>query len=335
MGGGAILRTTGRVIGMGGGVGFGGERPSTQQTCGVGKASWSTPKVRTYNSCCVCEEEGGHMDMAGTNQKVYLDLDLDLWDHPEDVHKFHPHHSPDHLIFGLAPTLKEVEEATSYLRDALKQAIIPFSGSCIHETPSSSSPPVQQRSHSYEVSNIRESEDKTSATLDDWIEPVFHQGNRALVQNPGHINVYEAFHMLQTNPAVQNMVTSVASDKAVWESVLKNEKVEEFRQSLHKDVSNLSDVSKDSKKPPCQEAISFIQVIENTKGKAIEFMEKITELIEFMEKITELINNFLGYADNKILTDKDGDLLERTLKASLMLSVAALLVVMVKRGQNV
>ena len=141
--------------------------------------------------------------------------------------------------------------------------------------------------------------------------------------------------MLQTNPAVQNMVTSVASDKAVWESVLKNEKVEEFRQSLHKDVSNLSDVSKDSKKPPCQEAISFIQVIENTKGKAIEFMEKITELIEFMEKITELINNFLGYADNKILTDKDGDLLERTLKASLMLSVAALLVVMVKRGQNV
>jgi hypothetical protein len=42
----------------------------------------------------------------------------------------------------------------------------------------------------------------------------------------------EAFHQFQHNPQVQSMVVSLATDKGVWDAVLANEKIQEFRRAL-------------------------------------------------------------------------------------------------------
>jgi hypothetical protein len=104
-------------------------------------------------------------------------------------------------------------------------------------------------------------------------------------------------------------------------SLLKNEKVTEFRQSLQKDESKLRELSKDSDKPPPHQENHFMWVIENTKMK----------VMECIEKITELLNQYFGFVDEKDLFKKDEDPLERILRASLMLSVAVLLMILVKR----
>ncbi|XP_039160592.1 uncharacterized protein LOC120289569 [Eucalyptus grandis] len=49
----------------------------------------------------------------------------------------------------------------------------------------------------------------------------------------GPERVYDAFNMLQTEPAVQRMVVSLSSDKAVWDAVLNNEVVKELMESYH------------------------------------------------------------------------------------------------------
>jgi hypothetical protein len=47
--------------------------------------------------------------------------------------------------------------------------------------------------------------------------------------------------------------------------------------------------------------------------------------------VVEIINHILGFADKKIFSENDGEILDRTLKSSLMLAVVVLLVVLVKR----
>ena len=80
-------------------------------------------------------------------------------------------------------------------------------------------------------------------------------------------------------------------------------------------------MSKDKEKLPPHEKNTFMQAFEITK----------TKVMECFEKITEVLHQFFGLADKKVLFEKDGDPVERTLKASLMLSVAVLLIILVKR----
>eukprot|EP01018_Ginkgo_biloba_P011505 Gb_07524 [translate_table: standard] len=391
MGGGAILRTVGRVMGAGGGVGSILEpsvTSATQQTSAAAKSSWSVPKVRAKAG--ICEQGRGQTVMPTLYNMDQRYCEIDDWELVGDANGFEPQHAYDRLVFGSAPTRKEVEEATSDLQAAVRQASIPSSGFCDHETASSPSSSVQKKCDSVEDSNTLESENKSRESSVDWMEPELYNGNHEVMQNPRHNNVFEAFHLLQQSPAVQvssfcismehgtkpvshglrdpvkgsfqvtpmvlfpripsqrsvdqkgiissdfetkgmlhrnasnAMVISLASDEAIWEAILKNDKIKEFRQSLLKGESKLSEIIKDSDKPAHQEENSFIQVIENTKVK----------VKEYMEKITELVNNLFGLTDTKIFEEKAGDLLGRTLKMSLMLSIAVLLVVLVNRGQK-
>jgi hypothetical protein len=42
----------------------------------------------------------------------------------------------------------------------------------------------------------------------------------------------EAFYQFQHNPQIQGLVLSLATDKTVWEAVLANQKIQEFRHAL-------------------------------------------------------------------------------------------------------
>jgi len=188
-----------------------------------------------------------------------------------------------------------------------------------HKTASSSSS-LPERSDLVEVSSILENWNESRGTLDNQMELELHEDNYRILQKVGHNNVREAFHLLKNNPAVQRMVMSVASDKAVWDALLKNEKVHEFRQSFQQGELKMLETSKDSDKSAFHQENPFFQAIENIK----------TKVMEFTEKTTEVINQFLGFADKKILLEKDGDM-DRALKASLILFVALLVTVLVRR----
>lgn len=188
-----------------------------------------------------------------------------------------------------------------------------------HETASSSSS-MPERSDFVEASGIQEILNRTSGTSDIQMELELHEDNYRMLEKVGHNNVREAFHLLRDNPAVQRMVMSVASDKAVWDALLKNEKVHEFRRSFQQGELKFLETSKDSDKSSFHQESPFFRTIENIK----------TKVMEFTEKTTEVINQFLGFTDKKILLEKDGDM-DRALKASLMLFVVLLVTVLVRR----
>ncbi|KAH9673672.1 hypothetical protein KPL70_018188 [Citrus sinensis] len=69
----------------------------------------------------------------------------------------------------------------------------------------------------------------------DWIEPSLCLSNSRMLQPYPADRVYDAFHLLQTEPSIQRMVISLSSDKAVWNAVLNNEAVQELKESFNAD----------------------------------------------------------------------------------------------------
>ncbi|WVZ94817.1 hypothetical protein U9M48_040661 [Paspalum notatum var. saurae] len=92
------------------------------------------------------------------------------------------------------PSREEAEEATTELRDAIERAYF-------NESP-------------VEVVKAQDKEINKQAT--DAIIPSM----------PGH--VVQAFTLLKSSPEAQSVVTSLVSDRNVWDAVLKNEKVMDF-----------------------------------------------------------------------------------------------------------
>ncbi|KAH9673671.1 hypothetical protein KPL70_018188 [Citrus sinensis] len=70
----------------------------------------------------------------------------------------------------------------------------------------------------------------------DWIEPSLCLSNSRMLQPYPADRVYDAFHLLQTEPSIQRMVISLSSDKAVWNAVLNNEAVQELKESFNAEV---------------------------------------------------------------------------------------------------
>ncbi|KAG8044672.1 hypothetical protein GUJ93_ZPchr0076g18686 [Zizania palustris] len=84
-----------------------------------------------------------------------------------------------------------------------------------------------------------------SSGSDDWMEPVAYALNSTALLTRDHRNVLDAFRLLQKDPNVQKMVMSLSCDKVVWDAIMKNEVVQDFRRSfqddLDEDVPSLAD----------------------------------------------------------------------------------------------
>ncbi|KAL2892504.1 Protein GrpE [Bienertia sinuspersici] len=72
-----------------------------------------------------------------------------------------------------------------------------------------------------------------------------HQDPRILRSSTGFQRVYDAFHLLQTVPSVRRMIVSISCDKSVWDAVLRNDEVQEFRKSLNQAEASKSGVDSD------------------------------------------------------------------------------------------
>ncbi|XP_066352281.1 uncharacterized protein [Miscanthus floridulus] len=97
------------------------------------------------------------------------------------------------LVFA-PPSREEAEEATTELRDAIERAYF-------NESP---------------MEVVKEQDKEFNKQATDAIIPSM----------PGH--VVQAFTLLKSSPEAQSVVASLASDRNVWDAVLKNKKVMEF-----------------------------------------------------------------------------------------------------------
>ncbi|OMO94870.1 hypothetical protein CCACVL1_05739 [Corchorus capsularis] len=163
----------------------------------------------------------------------------------------------------------------------------------------------------------------------DWMEPSLHLYNTRALQPYGTNRVYDAFHLLQTEPAVQKMVLSLSSDKAVWNAVLKNEVVRELRESFYAAGENgalSSEGSSDENSDESNKATNIVMwIFDNTKAKIMDIFDKITKLVNELFKMPPP-DYEKGAAEGTL-----GPFEER-LRTSFLLSVVVLLVVVVARA---
>ncbi|XP_043690287.1 uncharacterized protein LOC122641033 [Telopea speciosissima] len=213
-------------------------------------------------------------------------------------------HDRASLIFGAVPSLDEVEDAVS----SLKQIVAPALYSQFYEDRTSS----LERDIPDHIADPARSE---------LVEPNLHLYNRKPSQSHQYGRVFDAFHLLQTAPSIQRMVVSLSSDKAVWDAVLNNEMVKELKESfcIVKDaISQRSDGSPDT-------TASILKwILDNTKAMVMELIEKLTKLVNDMFEPPQKEN-----------TAATTDLFEKRLRSSLMLSIVVLLIVVVTRAHRV
>ncbi|KAJ9164038.1 hypothetical protein P3X46_023655 [Hevea brasiliensis] len=161
----------------------------------------------------------------------------------------------------------------------------------------------------------------------DWGESSPHLCNSRMLRPYGPDSVYDAFHLLQTEPSVQRMVISLSSDKAVWDAVLNNEVVRELRETYcaEEKISSLTTESSDETGDDSSPALNAVKwIFENTKAK----------FTEAIEKITKLMNELFKAPNNEKKTTEAADPFEEKLRTSFLLSVVVLLVVVVTRAHR-
>ncbi|XP_057466826.1 uncharacterized protein LOC130756344 [Actinidia eriantha] len=170
----------------------------------------------------------------------------------------------DDLVFGSVPSIDEVQNAVS----ALSQFPIFAYNSDKDVADEITSPTAPMNKVS------------SDGTERDWIEPSLQplRGSRML-QPYGSDRVYDAFHLLQTDPCIQRMVVSVSSDKTVWEAVLNNDVVREIRQSLSKVDKSVSEKLDDTSDSSMAATNILNWIFDKTKAKVMELIEKITKLV--------------------------------------------------------
>ncbi|KAL8520265.1 hypothetical protein ACS0TY_010988 [Phlomoides rotata] len=157
---------------------------------------------------------------------------------------------------------------------------------------------------------------KVSSEMD-WIEPSPRLCNSKMLQLHGpDTSVYNAFHLLETEPCVQRMVISLSSDKAVWDAVLDNEVVKELRRSICEQAAECSDKGCGDSNP-MKDILSWI--VANGKAKIMQVMDSIKKLV------------YEAFQGHKDVGGDCADPFQEKLTTSLLLSVMVLLVVVITR----
>ncbi|ERN12771.1 uncharacterized protein LOC18440997 [Amborella trichopoda] len=219
------------------------------------------------------------------------------------------------VVFGSAPTQKEVEEAASDLKDAFEKAYLSTSTTVSSEVSSD----FMHGVNSSMPFNLEDSETKACVT-----------SQNAVAFPSMQSNVMQAFSLLKENSDVQNIVTSLATDKSVWEAVLKNEKVVEFCQAHQQRGASPIEMAEnlgteelfreDGDKPFGNWGESLKGLFDNARLKAMELMSTISEFF----------HSFLGIG-SKDSNDSSGVFFNKTIEYAFMLAFAVIIVVLMKR----
>ncbi|XP_011076391.1 uncharacterized protein LOC105160622 [Sesamum indicum] len=222
------------------------------------------------------------------------------------------------FVFGTVPSRDEVNHAVSSLQQVLGSSYFEhFPKEKLSEDIEKDVDNEDSRTKGFE-GMISSSESEV-----DWFEPSLSVYNSRMLQRPcGSSRVYDAFHLLQTEPSVQRMVLSLSSDRAVWDAVLNNDAVKELRGSIcraDEEDDNREKESDDSN--PVKDVLSWVFV--NAKANIIQLIDKITKIF-----------NGVYHPSNEEKKGNIVDPFEEKLKSSLFISIIVLLIVVVTRAQS-
>nr|GMC65835.1 Ran-binding protein [Ipomoea batatas] len=225
----------------------------------------------------------------------------------------------DEFVFGAVPSLDEVHHAFSALQQVFEPAASSHSGNGNTAT--------SALKDTAEEIGIQAS--STPSGSSDWMEPSLHICNSRMVRPYVPNRVYEAFQLMQTEPAIKRMVVSLSSDKAVWDAVLNNEAVKELRDSL-KQVT-----VPDRAFPGSTYEESVASNGEPDDVWSWIFSNAKTKMMEVIDKVMTFINDlFQPPEGEKKASEGNTDLLDQGFRTSFFLSVLVLLIVVVSRAQK-
>ncbi|MFS7936880.1 hypothetical protein Hanom_Chr05g00420981 [Helianthus anomalus] len=219
----------------------------------------------------------------------------------------------DDFVCGGVPSEQEVNHAVTSLHEVLEP--VSFAQLMKH----------RETYHTDDDAGLEKIVSPSGFELD-WREPSMQLCySTSALQVPRSDKVFDAFHMLQTDPSVQRMVISLSSDKAVWDAVMNNEVVRELRESISegKSISDGSEGGVDDSNPVTQ---VLCWIFANTKDK----------VIEIIEKITKVVNDLLRPTNKDEKPERDAnvglDSFDEKLRSSFFLSIVVLLIVVVSRS---
>jgi len=153
---------------------------------------------------------------------------------------------------------------------------------------------------------------------------------------PGH--VVQAFTLLKSSPEAQSVVASLASDRNVWDAVLKNEKVMEFYkthqttlvQTFPEEVATGESPEKfeDAASENASAASPFADFVDNAKKTVMDVIDNITHFFQ------DLFGHPTGaQAGAGSSAEKGPSVGEMAVGGSFMaLTIAVILVVLFKRA---
>ncbi|XP_062163105.1 uncharacterized protein LOC133870081 [Alnus glutinosa] len=330
-GGGGMLRTVGRAVTSARttGVAAGGalQEPTSSSTNATTTATSPTSRpTHKPSSSTHLSLSSNSSPFASHNIPIFAASGVPTWPPPlsqcdefdwvavDGCEDERPHGYFDDFVLGPVPSKDEVQDAVSALQQYSKLVWDKFSFDSDKDAADQVTSP-------------------TGSELD-WVEPSLHLCNSRTLQPLGSDRVFDAFHLMQTEPSVQRMVISLSSDKAVWDAVMNNEVVRELRESYFADaVENKNPLDPDEScgtSDDSNESTNILrQIFDNTKAK---FMEVINKITNRMNKLFESPD------DEKTTTPGDtaagaSDPFKKRLKTSFLISVVVLLIVVL--GRNV
>ncbi|OVA15366.1 hypothetical protein BVC80_1555g11 [Macleaya cordata] len=323
MGGGGAMRAVGKVAGFSlirGPTSF--PLPAEQSVAGVArKASRPIPSIL---SSPLIEDGKSAVALASQNAGIHVGesvqrpcWELDDWefagDEEEEFLLDSIHHSMPRVVFGGVPTYEEAKEATSDLKEALEKIHVSSNA-----TGSLDSSTAEESGESLHFSPGY-SETKACVTSESVV-----------VQPQTPKPVLQAFSLLKESPQAQNVVASLASDKNVWDAVMRNEKVMEFIKSQKTDMDVKESVLDTRNFSDNIDNFDDDKHEEDTENGFIEqLLQKVKNTVSNMiSKIQGLVDNIFG-----IPAAREGAPIDKTIGASFMaLAVLTIMVVMLKRA---
>ncbi|KAG2263544.1 hypothetical protein Bca4012_014609 [Brassica carinata] len=154
----------------------------------------------------------------------------------------------------------------------------------------------------------------------DWVEPPLQLFcNTSLLQPYMLDRFYDAFHLFQTDPSVQRMVMSLASDRAVWDAVMNNEVVREL----------ITNAEERSEEEDSGISVNFIRrLLQRSAIKIMDAMEGVTKYV------TDLFNGdetVVPGDETVVLATGAAPAIEK-LQMTVLVTVVVLLIVFVTRA---
>ncbi|KAH0456544.1 hypothetical protein IEQ34_014451 [Dendrobium chrysotoxum] len=306
MGGGRVLRAVGRAVGSG----VAGVKDVVSGTTGNRAAKPARVAALYSRSGSLGSSSAAVVAAAATRGSALYLCDGEEWETIEgEDEEVEMEERFERFVFGPVPTTQEAEEAVS----AIQQMFIPVPFGEIIE-----------RSH-HEQEEVKDKAVTSTKILprslstesqSDWIEPVMHLYSSKNCQSREREKVLDAFRLLQMNPSIQKVVVSLSSDRAVWDAVMKNEVVQEFKKSFYEAESKSQYPNEEDAHP----VNGILKWIVDAKAKIMEVLDKIAKHLSKM---------FHSHGAKDEL-----DIFDHVLQSSFVLSVLVFIVVVMNRVQQ-